>query len=605
MNKLIEKLLVLDSESSWTSNDVVDRKGTQKVVERYLENILSIFMEKYPQVDYAYISARGIEPNIFKALAAIGYKVSDIPNIPTFSRNTAVSDYLNGSDDIKLFKVTNECQEFEYSFNVAEKLVLKLVGYGEFYGFLSLDSVKAGTFNESMISEIQNILPFVSRIVGDSFFTMRLRQIAAPFRSSGKKNDLDTLYKEIANRIVNGFAADGAILRIYDYESKRLIPKGISGSVTDSQNICSLLVDKDSIGEDICKSVLFDEKSQWTIGMLNDDRDSKFAGGVRISPKAERQLREMGIHSYMVLDLTSEVYELKDQRKIGTIAFFHLGRHSFSWRDLALAKSFSQRAADMIALYQRTDELEEIIESLRLQNKRLTEVEIVGLLTHDLGHKAFDACINVDEYITKSMKMLRAKERQNPQKLEKYAENAKGSTLRIQNSISQIRTLTRRQNSDLGPKEDFQLLDVIDQVEKTLTGALNRNRIDVVKNIPENIYIFGHDSVLTQIFFNLFINSIESIKIKNRSSKIHIKAKGNLSKKKKECIITFWDEGPGINRAHFPNAIDIFEFGKSSKKGGTGTGLPVSQSLLERYFSADMQLDDPETARFRITIPIV
>ncbi len=68
--------------------------------------------------------------------------------------------------------------------------------------------------------------------------------------------------------------------------------------------------------------------------------------------------------------------------------------------------------------------------------------------------------------------------------------------------------------------------------------------------------------------------------------------------------MTFWDEGPGINRQEFQDPNDIFIIGRTTKKHGTGTGLAVSRSLLGRYFNAQLTLENPENALLRIVFPV-
>ena len=139
-----------------------------------------------------------------------------------------------------------------------------------------------------------------------------------------------------------------------------------------------------------------------------------------------------------------------------------------------------------------------------------------------------------------------------------------------------------------------------------MSGALKRNKIAIEKKLTGQLRLRGHKAVLAQVFFNLVINSIDAIRSRrtSRPSTIHIHAHEERQGNAGRAIIQLWDEGPGIHRQKFPNPHEIFEIGKTTKASGTGVGLPVSRSLLGRYFSGSLTLEDPTTARFRVVIPM-
>ena len=120
-------------------------------------------------------------------------------------------------------------------------------------------------------------------------------------------------------------------------------------------------------------------------------------------------------------------------------------------------------------------------------------------------------------------------------------------------------------------------------------------------NVPPSLTVNGPRRVLTQVFYNLLINSIDAGRSRKRPRpmQVFIHAHAEASK----VVIQFWDDGPGINRVTFPNPGDIFIIGRTTKPNGTGTGLCIARLWLGRYFDGDLQLDEPETARFRVELP--
>jgi signal transduction histidine kinase len=612
MKDLMDELWRLDAESDWASEDIQNPQGAQMVLKRYLEKILRLLKDYFPKTTHAYVALTGLQSQFFQPAASIGRPLEDITPTSTRIGGSLLTDTLNKDGQITVFLINDPAKDPRFTGDpeIREKVLIRIKSSGEFVGFISLDSRETPVFTQERITQIRRAEPVLSRTIGDAIFTMRLRQLASPFEfvvNHDEKHGLLTLYKQITDRTLLGFAADCAILRIYDATADRLMPEAFSGEISDR------LLDENSAGERACRAVFQSEDYSWTIGM--DDENPVFSGEP-IPEADEKELVQLGMHSYIIIRLASDGHESDKNSQIGTLAFFHLRPNRYTWRDLALARSFCQQAADTVALYQqttelyrKTDQLEDSLDSLRLQNQRLTQMEVVALLTHDLGHKAFEACRNVDDYIRRCKKALNSKrESRSHQHLDEYADQAMTSTLQMQDSMNKIRLITGREYTELGEATEFRLDEVFEDVERTMAGALQRNNITIVKNLPQ-IRIKGYKTVLGQAFFNLVINSIEAIRRlrdkTNRPLNIHVRAREESRGNHKYVIIHFWDDGPGIDRTHFPNPMEIFELGKTSKEQGTGTGLPVSQRLLERFYNnADLTLEDAGSARFRISIPV-
>ena len=146
---------------------------------------------------------------------------------------------------------------------------------------------------------------------------------------------------------------------------------------------------------------------------------------------------------------------------------------------------------------------------------------------------------------------------------------------------------------------------MIESIESTLAGALNRNRVSVKAQYTGSTKLFGPKEVLIQVFYNLFINSLDAIRSvgKNKPSAIYVHVHEERTTNPRRILVQFWDDGPGISKNAFPDPKEIFVIGRTSKTGGTGTGLPVARRLLAQYFQGDISLDRPEQARFRILLP--
>lgn len=127
-------------------------------------------------------------------------------------------------------------------------------------------------------------------------------------------------------------------------------------------------------------------------------------------------------------------------------------------------------------------------------------------------------------------------------------------------------------------KKKFLLKNPVDRVIKVFEGEIRKNNIRISKNIEGEIEFSGWEEDFYIIFTNLIENSIywlqQSYK-KEKSIKIHAFLDDS------ELVVDFIDNGPGIEKQYI-DQNRIFEPGFSTKKNGTGLGLPISGEAASR-----------------------
>ncbi len=597
-------LWALDAESHWTAEDLVEAEPGRAVLSRHLRAVLGVLLDHLPRFTGGYVALAGLQEDRFTTLATVKVDPAAIDPLGKRAEDGGPAAILNACANMEaaVALVPSDDRGVRASRGGTRRtaVLVKLAAYGEFIGFIALEVGDSSSASDEEIAALESVGPVLSRIIGDPVFTMRLRQLTVPFAGPSDPRDATALYDEVTRRALLGFAADGAILRIYDGANDRLPVLASAGEPT----VIELLQD-DNVGEGVTHSVLHDTSGPgWTVGMF-DWPEHPFSGA-HVDRQLEGELRDLGIRSYLVTRLATDIDTVTETPGIGTLAFFHLRPHRFSWRDVSLATSFARRVADIVSLHQRTRESQDSLENLRLQNQRLTQVEVVALLSHDLGHKSFEAAAAVGEYTERVERAMNARDRRvSYGQVRQFAQRASDATVAMEESLRQIRSLIGRDYVDMGDESDFDLSGVFDTVEKVMAGALDRHKITVSRQIP-GIQLHGYPAVLSQAFFNLYVNAIEAIRRmeSRRPRRIHISAELERQPRRRFAIVTFWDEGPGIDRREFPNPIDIFELGTTTKPSGTGTGLPVTQRLLRRYFQAELALQNAESAGFRIRIPV-
>lgn len=109
--------------------------------------------------------------------------------------------------------------------------------------------------------------------------------------------------------------------------------------------------------------------------------------------------------------------------------------------------------------------------------------------------------------------------------------------------------------------------------------------------------IQGDATRLRQTFDNLLRNAMEA---QPNGGEIHVEAKttGN------QLVVDISDNGPGVPPER---RSEIFEFGKTSKVGGSGIGLPLSQLIVESHggsLTCEDRNGNGSGATFRVSLPM-
>lgn len=142
------------------------------------------------------------------------------------------------------------------------------------------------------------------------------------------------------------------------------------------------------------------------------------------------------------------------------------------------------------------------------------------------------------------------------------------------------------------------LLSVLDASLEAVKAQCSAQRITLTKNLPPGlIRIRGDQTRLRQAFDNLLRNAIEA---QPNGGAIWVNGRKNGTR----LILEFGDSGSGIPRER---RASLFDFGKSTKPGGSGIGLPLSQIIVEAHEGAlEYEVNDESVggSTFRITLPL-
>jgi len=147
-------------------------------------------------------------------------------------------------------------------------------------------------------------------------------------------------------------------------------------------------------------------------------------------------------------------------------------------------------------------------------------------------------------------------------------------------------------------RKDLDVYEILNSSIDAVASQCAQRKITVAKNFASRPwYIQGDGPRLRQAFDNLLRNAIEA---QPEGGSISV----NASKNGNQLRLDFSDSGPGVP---LKEQAEIFEFGKTTKAGGSGIGLPLSQLIAEAHGGSLVYQDKNGTssgATFRMTLPL-
>jgi len=172
----------------------------------------------------------------------------------------------------------------------------------------------------------------------------------------------------------------------------------------------------------------------------------------------------------------------------------------------------------------------------------------------------------------------------------------------LESSIRQVDRLVRDFTDYSAPvtmdKKQIDVSEVLNTSLDAFGSTCVAKKIHLSKELTAGPWELQGDAArLRQTFDNLLRNAMEA---QPGGGEIHVSA----NKSGQELIVDISDAGPGVPPER---RNELFEFGKTTKVGGSGIGLPLSQLIVESHGGSLAYQDrngDGKGATFRITLPL-
>jgi signal transduction histidine kinase len=181
-------------------------------------------------------------------------------------------------------------------------------------------------------------------------------------------------------------------------------------------------------------------------------------------------------------------------------------------------------------------------------------------------------------------------------------ETQQRSLTALESGIRQVEQLVRDFTDYTAPvtmeRQPIDLSKVLEESLEAATAQCASQGIEVTKKIPHGpLALRGDATRLRQAFDNLLRNAIEA---QTHGGVIQVSGQRNGT----QLVLDFTDAGPGIPAERRPN---LFDFGKTTKPGGSGIGLPLAQLIVEAHGGSLRYQEKNGSvggATFRVILPL-
>jgi len=175
-------------------------------------------------------------------------------------------------------------------------------------------------------------------------------------------------------------------------------------------------------------------------------------------------------------------------------------------------------------------------------------------------------------------------------RIQRRFESLSRETHRLRTILDDFLRFAGRMKLELAPTDVNELLrELVDffQPQAQSMGVTIRTQLDSPGSSPDNAAVPADERMLKQAILNLMINACQAMAVARDSGAAHggatemiVRTDGRGDARGEHLEIHITDTGPGIAPADQPK---IFQPYFSTKRGGTGLGLPTARRIVEEH----------------------
>jgi PAS domain S-box-containing protein len=394
------------------------------------------------------------------------------------------------------------------------------------------------------------------------------------------------------------YRAPGVPMRIYYY---RFLPFSRKGIVEIAVLLMDDVTEQVRLGEEVRRverhlASVIESASDIVLSTDTEGRIWTWnAAAMKLSGYPEYEVKEHFFFEYCTADQQKEVRKLFTSIKTGKKSHMAewglIARHGdaipISWV-LSPMKDDSLETVGIVAVGRDLTERRKF-EAQLLQSQKLAALGVMaGGIAHEIRNplaiSSSAAQFLMDKDITSEFQV---------ECVEKILTGIQRASNIIENLLRFARPSQRSEMVEA---------DLIFIINETLNLVKNQARIQKIEvglQLPKKpVLVSGNESLLQQVFINLFLNAINSMPY---GGTLHISAKRMAD----EAVVLIKDTGHGISRQEIDNIFDPF-YTKNPVGKGTGLGLSICYSIVKQHSGIiEMESVEGKGSAFTVKLPVM
>lgn len=264
------------------------------------------------------------------------------------------------------------------------------------------------------------------------------------------------------------------------------------------------------------------------------------------------------------------------------------------------AQQFNEKSLDRrIPLSENQDELYELSSALnamldRLEYSFMRQKEFIANASHELKTPITMLRLSLEEFL---------EDDGIPESYQQLFEKQNKTILRMDRLVKSLLDLSSLELVETITPAFFSLNELVDSVVVDFQPLMNRQEVQFVAQVDEDINVNGDREKLKRVFINLFENAI---KYNREDGEIRLQVQcGGYNR---NVIVSLFNTGPGVPLEDHGRVFEQFyrvEKSRSSALGGSGLGLTIVKRIVELHGgTVSMDSKPGEWTQIHISLPI-
>lgn len=235
--------------------------------------------------------------------------------------------------------------------------------------------------------------------------------------------------------------------------------------------------------------------------------------------------------------------------------------------------------------------------SLQQEVRHLDRVATMGTLSAAITHEINQPLAAILSNAQAALRFL-DNERPDPGQVREALHDIVSDDKRAGEVIRRLHKMLKKEELK---SEALEVKDVIKEIVNMIQSEVIINNASIVMDLEERIpAVYGDRIQIQQVILNLFVNALEAMTSQPAGTReIRISTRAGEAD---SILVSVSDSGPGIEG---DDLEAIFETFYTTKMTGTGIGLPISRSIIEKHNGRIWASNNPEGgATFTFTLPI-